>query len=98
MSQESYTLYPKATEVAAIPGHRLRVRFDNGEIRLYDFRPHLELDMFHLLKNEAFFRTVHLDAGGYGVSWNDDIDIAASELWLNGQPIEQSSATPLAAH
>jgi hypothetical protein len=87
MSHETYTHYPKAKEVAALPGHQLRVRFDNGETRLYDFSAHLNLEMFHLLKNEALFRAVHVDAGGYGISWTDDMDIAASELWLNGTPL-----------
>lgn len=92
MNQEAYTHYPKAKEVTALPGHQLRVRFDNGATRLYDFNRHLHLDMFHPLKDEALFRTVRVDAGGYGVSWNDDMDIAASELWLNGEPL--SSAAP----
>jgi uncharacterized protein DUF2442 len=91
MSQETYTLYPKAKEVTALPGHQLRVRFDNDEERQYDFRPHLHLAMFQLLKNEALFRTVRVDAGGFGLSWNDDMDISASELWLNGGSIAAAS-------
>lgn len=88
MSHESYSLYPRITQALALPGHHLRVRFDNDETRDYDFHPHLGLDMFHLLKSEAFFRAVRVDPGGYGLSWNDDMDIAASEIWLSGQPVE----------
>lgn len=91
MSHETYTPYPRITEAQALPGHQLRVRFDNGDIRDYDFRPHLALDMFHLLQNEVFFRAVKVDVGGFGLSWNDDMDIAASELWLNGQPVDEMS-------
>lgn len=25
---------------------------------------------------------------GYGVVWNDDINLAEAELWLNGKPAE----------
>jgi hypothetical protein len=85
MSPPTYTSHPRITEVTALPGHQLQVCFDNGAIRHYDFRPHLDLDMFQLLRNEAFFRAVKVDAGGFGLSWNDDMDIAASELWLNGR-------------
>lgn len=91
MSLETYTFYPRITEAATLPGHQLRVRFDNGETRDYDFRPHLSLDMFQLLQSEAFFRAVKVDVGGFGLSWNDDMDIAASELWLNGQPVDETS-------
>ena len=28
-----------------------------------------------------------MDPGGYGVSWNDDLDLSADELFANGQPV-----------
>ena len=89
-----FATYPKIVDAVALQGHRLRVHFDNGEARLYDFRPHLERDMFQLLRNEIFFRALRVDAGGYGLSWNDDMDIAASELWLNGTPVEVQPLSP----
>jgi hypothetical protein len=97
MSNE-WTDYPLLDSVKALPGHKLHCVFRNGEQRGYDFRPHLALPMFQLLREPAFFRTVHVDSHGLGAVWNDDMDIAASELWLNGQPVEQTSATSLAAH
>ncbi|MBE5951658.1 MAG: helix-turn-helix domain-containing protein [Lachnospiraceae bacterium] len=30
------------------------------------------------------FRNVKVDAGGYGISWNDDLDLAAEDIWLDG--------------
>lgn len=44
----------------------------------------LALKCFFLLKNDAFFKTVKADVGGYGISWNDDIDLSEYELWTNG--------------
>jgi hypothetical protein len=35
----------------------------------------------------VFFKSAHVDAGGYGISWNDDIDISEYELWNNGKTI-----------
>jgi len=29
----------------------------------------------------------------YGVIWNDDVDLAESELWLNGRAAEQTDGT-----
>ena len=34
----------------------------------------------------GLFQQVCVDPGGYGISWNDDIDLDASELWENGVP------------
>jgi hypothetical protein len=40
--------------------------------------------MFQVLKNDAFFKLVKVDAGGYGISWNDAADLSEYELWTNG--------------
>jgi len=33
---------------------------------------------------------VKADKHGYGISWNDEIDLSESELWLNGEAAEQN--------
>jgi hypothetical protein len=40
--------------------------------------------MFQMLKNDAFFKLVKVDAGGYDISWSDKIDLSEYELWTNG--------------
>jgi len=39
------------------------------------------------LKNKTLFEQAEVDIGGYGVSWNDDIDISEYELWSIGKII-----------
>ncbi len=78
---------PKIQVVQPIGGARLLVSFQNGEQRTYDCGPLLSRPEFHLLADPAFFRAVSVDAGGYGISWNDDIDLSEYELWMNGVPI-----------
>lgn len=78
--------YPKVESVEPAQGKRLRVRFTNGAVRVYDCAPLLSLEAFRVLENEAFFRSVRSDEHGYGVVWNDDVDLAESELWLKGTP------------
>ena len=31
---------------------------------------------------------MQVDAGGYGISWNDDLDLSCDELWENGTVVE----------
>ncbi len=88
--------YPRIASVEALSGFQLRVAFVNGQTRLYDFTTKSGLPATKLLRDEALFKTAHVDVGGYGIVWNDEIDIAESELWLNGQPVE-SPASALAA-
>ena len=40
---------------------------------------------FSKFKNiRGLFEQVKVDDGGYGVSWNDEIDLSCDELWENG--------------
>lgn len=77
---------PKIESVEPMDGMRLRVRFRSGECRVYDCAPLLSRPQFRLLADPGFFRAVKVDGGGYGVSWNDDIDLREYELWTNGEP------------
>ena len=76
---------PKVESVTPLEGRRLFVKFANGVEKIYDCNQLLHLEMFRPLKDEAFFKLVKVDAGGYGVSWNDEGDVSEYELWVNGR-------------
>jgi hypothetical protein len=75
---------PKIADVKPLPGKRLEVEFDNGIRKEYDCNPVLVRPEFYLLKEDAFFNTAKVDSGGYGISWNDQIDLSEYEVWVNG--------------
>lgn len=80
---------PKIESVIPLAKERhLLVTFVNGVQKIYDCEKILNLNRFQLLKNEAFFKAVTVDAGGYGVSWNDEIDLSEYELWHNGAELD----------
>ncbi len=83
-------MFHKVKCVNALLDYRLSVQFAEGVTKIYDvsilFDKH---KMFLPLKNDAaLFNDVVVDQGGYGVIWNDDIDISCDELWENGISIE----------
>jgi hypothetical protein len=78
---------PKITKVKPVDNSHLEIRFENGIRKEYDCTPILERPEFYLLKEDAFFKTVRVDSGGYGISWNDHIDLSEYELWNNGVEI-----------
>jgi hypothetical protein len=82
---------PRITAANAISSTRLLVRFEDGSQRIYDCGPLLDRPEFQLLRNPAFLRAVRVDPGGYGISWNDDIDLSQYELWTNGRPVANGS-------
>ncbi|MDR2023061.1 MAG: DUF2442 domain-containing protein [Hungatella sp.] len=77
-------------EVYPLPDYTLLVSFTTGDHRQYDVAPLFDKwDAFKTLSSvEGLFDQVRVDAGGYGVSWNDDIDLSCNELWENGTPVE----------
>ncbi len=80
---------PRILEVAPAGDLKLRVRFDNGQVRIYDCGALLAREAFRRLEIPAFFRAVRVDPGGYGISWNDDLDLSEYELWTNGKPVPE---------
>jgi hypothetical protein len=85
---------PKVQSVKPLEGKRLLVRFVNGAERIYDCSPLLPLEMFQSLKNEAFFKSVKVDPGGYGISWDDDVDLSEYELWANSKELASAEQSP----
>lgn len=73
-------------EVRPLEPYLLLVRFTSGESKQYDIAPLIKKrEPFRPLADvEGLFRQVKTDPGGYGVSWNDEIDLSCDELWYNG--------------
>jgi len=74
----------KISSVQLVEGKKLLVKFIGGAEKIYACAPLLHVERFQLLNNEAFFKAVKVDAGGYGISWNDEVDLSEYELWTNG--------------
>ena len=83
---------PPIKSVTPLTERRLLVTFVNGVRKVYDCQRVINLERFQLLKNEAFFKAVVVDSGGYGVSWDDETDLSEYELWNNGVQVEQGTA------
>ena len=79
------TRFPRLKAVEPLEGKKLRVTFVNDAIKIYDCGNLLESGPFERLRDEVFFRCVHVDPHGYAVVWDDQLDLAESELWLHGK-------------
>ena len=75
-------IYPKDDYI-------LICEFENGIIKKYDIKILFEeYEIFKKLKeNKELFSHVVVDGGGYGISWNEEIDLAAEEIWENGEDV-----------
>ena len=83
-------MFHKVKTVSVIPDYWLSVRFAEGVTKIYDLRPLFEKwPAFNDLKNDdTLLYDVKVETGGYGIVWNDDIDLSCDELFENGETIE----------
>ena len=81
--------YPKVKVVKPIQHKRLLVTFHNDIQKIYDCTALLGNEHFTALIDDGLFNSVKADQGGYGISWNDEIDLSEAELWIHGSPLEQ---------
>jgi hypothetical protein len=83
-------MFHKIKCVFTLPGNELSVQFSEGVTKIYDVKPLFKrIKEFKVLKdNPELFESVSVDVGGYGIVWNDDLDISCDELWDHGTEIK----------
>lgn len=81
-------MFHRVKAVEPLPDMNLRVTFLDGDVKRYDVKPLLAVwEPFQSLAQvRGLFEQVRVDLGGYGISWNDEIDLSCDELWENGVP------------
>lgn len=88
-------MFHKIKEITAKENYTLLAVFVDGTIKEYDVKPlFTELPVFNVLRIiHGLFEQVKVDAGGYGISWNDGLDLACDELWTNGIVLSDNTSS-----
>jgi len=84
--------FPRIQSVKVFRQYLISVLFRNGIVKVYDCKKLLTKSAFKPLTDQTLFMQAHADPHGYGVIWNDEIDLAESEIWINGEVVEQEFA------
>ncbi|MDF5722482.1 MAG: DUF2442 domain-containing protein [Rhizonema sp. PD37] len=84
---------PRICKAKAINDRTLLIEFTNLEVKKYDILHLLENPMFAPLRQPAFFRNFKVEQGGYGIVWNEDIDISEYELCKNGMTVAEGDCS-----
>lgn len=78
-------VFHKVKEVTPLEDYILEIKFIEGCTKKYDIKPLFdELPYFTDLKDNDLFSKVYVSGGGYGIIWNDVLDLDCNELWNNG--------------
>lgn len=82
-------IFHKVNSVSPLKNYELSVHFWDGTTKIYDVKPWFKKNaVFKTLKKNHLFNEVHVDGLGYGISWNDDVDLSCNTLWYGGKTIK----------
>ena len=82
-------MFHKIKNVSPLPECKLSVQFAEGVTKIYDVKPLFQkIPAFKSLESNNDFGGVYVDVGGYGIIWNDELDLSCDELWDNGVTVE----------
>ena len=75
----------KVKAVSTLPNFCLSVQFVEGVTKIYDVKSLFsKWAAFKVLQeNPNLFYDVEVDVGGYGIIWNDELDLSCEELFEN---------------
>ena len=79
-------MFHKVEAVKVVSKYIIEVIFEDRTKKYYDISKLFDKwEVFQdLTKIEGLFESVKVDNGGYGISWNEEIDLSCNELWNNG--------------
>ena len=87
------TIYAK--KVRFLQDVTIEVTFQDGKIITYDmsrlFKKYPQLE--ELRRDRQLFESGHLDPGGFGIVWNDELDIEAWGIYQDGEVVGQEEPT-----
>jgi len=76
---------PSVINVEAVENFKLRLKFENGECKIFDVSPFLDKGIFTELKNEDYFKNVRIAFGS--IEWPHEQDFSKDTLYLLGTPL-----------
>ncbi len=83
-------MFHKVKAVTALPDYQLSIQFVEGVTKIYDVKPLFDKwGPFRALEDSLeLFYDVKVDTGGFGIVWNDDLDLSCDELFENGRVVK----------
>ncbi|MDA0745372.1 MAG: DUF2442 domain-containing protein [bacterium] len=76
---------PYVKHVRPLENYQMEVTFENGEHRIFDLTPYLNLGVFVRLQNLAIFQAARVIAGS--IEWPGGVDLSYDTLYLESRPI-----------
>lgn len=71
--------------------------FFDGTVKEFDIKSFYEIfPQFKIFDTDKeLFNSVQVDVGGYGISWNDELDLDANDIWENGKEVDKERVSDI---
>jgi hypothetical protein len=83
------------TEASYVGGYRLRIRFEDDEVRVVDLSGHLDGPIFEPLKDLASFERFTVNRDIDTVVWPNGADFSPDFLYEVGESIGEGRSCPV---
>ena len=82
-------MFVRGTSVKFLEDVTIEMTFQDGKIVRYDMSKMFSKfpQLRELRNNRKLFENGHLDPGGYGIIWNDDLDFEANSIYEDGEVV-----------
>ena len=78
-------MLPRVKTVKTIQDYQLLIGFYNGEVRIFDVKPYLQIGIFKQLKSPGVFNSAKVIDGS--IQWQNDADFCPDTLYLESNLI-----------
>jgi hypothetical protein len=76
--------YPRISSISVQPEYTILLLYANGEKRIFDVKPYLDIGIFKELRDSSVFRSVHISFDT--IAWSNGADIEPEELYADSVP------------
>jgi len=87
-------MFISATNLKLLDNVTVEVTFQDGKVFQYDMSQMFnKYPQLKTLENRTLFLSGHLDPGGYGIIWNDELDFDAMSIRESGTLVKELAPT-----
>ena len=76
-------------DASYVEGYKLRIQFENDEIKLVDLADHLDGGIFEPLKDISYFKSLEVNRDIDTVVWPNEADFSPDFLYEIGKAIRE---------
>lgn len=88
-------MHYRALKITYLEDVKIKVTYQDGTIVKFDISTlFFKYPQFKILQeNRELFMMGRLDPGGYGISWNDELDLDATSIYFDGEIIDKTETS-----